>query len=309
MDSRLPRRALLAVLAITVAGLSACGARTPLVDPDYRAAVESWRARREAGLTAEDGWLSLVGLHWLEPGDTTFGSAPNAGIVLTADGVPPIAGTLTLDDDGTVTADCPVDSGVTIAGEAIGERVVRSDAGGVPDVFELGRLRFHLIQRSDRVGVRVKDPESPTRRAFTGLEYFPINPDLRVVAHLEPYDPVREIPIATVIGTEEIMLAPGRLVFAIDGEELSIDPLVADPTETDLFIIIRDLTSGTESYGAGRFLSASLEPDGTTVLDFNRAVNPPCAFSPYATCPLPPPQNALNIEVRAGEKKPTGTGR
>ncbi len=149
----------------------------------------------------------------------------------------------------------------------------------------------------------MRDLENPGRKHFSGIRNYRIDPKWRVEARFEPYDPPRRIPIANIIGTVDSMTCPGALVFTAGGREVRLDPVLEAPDATDLFIIFSDETSGSETYGAGRFLYAGLPKDGTTVLDFNKAYNPPCAFTEFATCPLPPAQNALPIAVRAGEKK------
>jgi len=165
----------------------------------------------------------------------------------------------------------------------------------------VGRLTFYVISRGDRLGVRVKDPEGPARTGFTGLEHFPVDPRFRVRARLEAYPEPREVEIPTAVGTEETMLAPGRLHFELGGRQLSLAPFVESAEDDRYFIVFSDATSGETTYGAGRFLSADAARDGATTLDFNRAYSPPCAFTPHATCPLPPSGNRLQVAVTAGE--------
>jgi len=289
------------LVAIAVLGL-ACGAPTsPPVDADYAAGIERFRAEREERLRSETGWLTVVGLYWLEPGDNSFGSGPGSRILLPEGRGPEIAGSFTL-ADGKVTVRAGADSGVTLEGEAITERELHTDVEGKPDVLELDDLTFYVIQRGDRYGIRVKDPRSEMLREFSGLESFPVDPDYRVEATLVPYDPPKEVQIATVVGTVQPMLTPGRVEFTLNGEKLSLEPMVGEPDDEEYFFIFRDGTSGKETYGAGRYLYTEAARDGRVVLDFNKAYNPPCAFTPYATCPLPPPQNRLPIRVEAGEK-------
>ena len=266
---------------------------------EYVRSIEAYRRDREQRLRAEDGWLTLVGLFWLEPGKTAFGSDRALPVVLPAG--PPKAGTLDL-AGGTVRLRAEPGVGLSVGGEKTADRVLADDAGGKPDVVELDRLRFHVIRRGDRFGVRVKDPEAPPRKQFTGLTYYPIDPTLRVVARFEPYEPPREVEVATVAGVVEKMLVPGRLTFELGGASRSLEPLVEKAGEKELFLIFRDVTSETETYPAGRYLYATLE-GSTAVVDFNRAYNPPCAFTPYATCPLPPRGNRLDVPIRGGEKR------
>lgn len=303
MTHRLPSVARRASLAALILIVSSCakGPRPP--DPAHIAEVEKWRADRLARLTADDGWLTLTGLYWLEPGDNLFGSAPDNTIVLPDPGLPPVAGRLVLTPDGTVTAIGEPPAEVEVNGEPLAEKVLASDASGAPDVVTAGRVRFHIIDRGGRLAARVKDPEAPARRAFAGIEHFPVDPTAKVTARLEPYDEPRRVAIPTVLGEDTSMLAPGRLSFELRGRELTLEPYRESPDDTSLFLIFRDTTSGDTTYGAGRFLYAEAPgPDGVTTLDFNLAYNPPCAFTPFATCPLPPPQNWLPVPVEAGEK-------
>jgi len=288
-------RAILVVVLV----FAACSSPTTDIDPAYRTEIEAVWAEREAKLTAEDGWLSLTGLYWLEPGSSAFGSN-NENPVWIPDGAA-IAGALVLGGDGAVTLKPSPEAGLTVNGQPATERILASDAAGAPDVVRSGRALFYLISRGDRIGVRVKDPESPSRREFHGLQRFPIDPAFRVTAALEPYDEPQEVAIPTVLGEPTTMLAPGLLRFELGGEALTLEPYVSSPDDTALFIVFRDATSGDTTYGAGRFLSAELESTGV-VLDFNLAVNPPCAFTPYATCPLPTPENTLFVAIEAGEK-------
>ena len=171
-------------------------------------------------------------------------------------------------------------------------------------------MTYTVIKRSDksgdRFGIRMKDPESEARKNFKGLEYFPPDPEFSVVATFEPYNPPKKIAITNVLGMTSEETSTGALAFTLKGQTYRIDPIL-EQGETDLFIIFKDATSGHETYGAARYVYAH-PPDasGKTVLDFNHAYNPPCAFTPYATCPLPPPQNRLPVRIEAGEKKYAG---
>lgn len=267
----------------------------------YRAEIERAWADRDARLMADDGWLTLVGLHWLEDGPNIVGAADDAAVRLPAG--PPLVGSLHLAEDKTVTLLPDPEGGLTVNSEPATARPLATDASGAADLMRSDRALFYLIQRGSRIGVRVKDPEAASRRDFTGLDRFPIDPAYRIAAVLEAYPTPREVAIPTVIGEPTAMLAPGLLRFEIDGEPLALEPFLSAPADRDLFIVFRDATSGGATYGAGRFLSTELTPGSDEViLDFNLAVNPPCAFSPYATCPLPPPENTLDVAVEAGEK-------
>ena len=281
--------------------LAACGDAPAPIDPAYTAEIEAAWAEREARLTAEDGWLTLTGLYWLEPGANIVGAAPDAHVHL-PDGAP-LVGSLHLGPDGVVTLLPAPDSDLTVNGETAVEQNIATDTTGAPDLMRTGRALFYLIGRGDRVGVRVKDPESPTRRDFHGLDRYPLNPAFRVMASFEPYPEPREVAIPTVIGEPSMMLAPGLLKFVIDGEAVSLEPYISSPGERAFFIVFRDATSGDTTYGAGRFLDAEIVEDtNNVVLDFNLATNPPCAFTPYATCPLPTPENTFYVAIEAGER-------
>jgi uncharacterized protein len=295
------RRRSLAALLLVVAGFGAACARRPRpVDADYRAVIESRRAERLRLLTTEDGWLTLVGLFWLEPGENRFGSAGDNRVVIASPGFPAHAGTFILAGDGSVRVRADTAAGLTCAGEPVVERALSSDSAGQPDVLECGRVRLYVIARAGRAAVRVKDLDSSIRTRFAGLEYFPVDPDLRVEARFEAFERPRMVSFPTAVGYEETDQAPGLLRFSLDGRELTLEPFAGDAG--GLFIVFRDATSGEETYGAGRFLDTEPPHDGKVVLDFNLAYNPPCAFTPYATCPLPSPRNCLPVAIRAGEK-------
>ncbi len=174
------------------------------------------------------------------------------------------------------------------------------DASGKPTLLELGSLNFHLIKRGDRLGVRIKDKQNPLRASFKGLDIYPIRPEWRIVARFEPYKD-KKIPIANILGLVEDNPSPGAVVFEWQGKTYRIDALKGSP-EGGLFLLFGDKTNGKETYGAGRFLDTDPPKDGKVVVDFNTAYNPPCAFTAFATCPLPPAQNKLAVAIEAGEK-------
>jgi len=291
----------LVILGSLVALSSSCTDAPPTVDPAYRAEIEAAWAERETRLTAEDGWLSLTGLFWLESGPNITGTAEDASVRL-PDGAE-LVGSLHLGDDGVVTLLPEFESGLTVNGEPASETELAADNSGTPDLLKSGRSLFYLIRRGERVGVRVKHPESATRREFTGLKHFPVNQGLRISATFEAYPEPKEVAIPTVIGEPSMMLAPGLLRFEIGGEPVSLEPYISTPGERTLFIVFRDATSGDTTYGAGRFLDAEIVEGSSQVdLDFNLATNPPCAFTPFATCPLPTPENTLFIPIEAGER-------
>jgi uncharacterized protein (DUF1684 family) len=291
------------IVLAAVCSILACAKTPPPVDPAYAAEVEEWRRERLERLTADDGWLTLTGLYWLQPGANLFGSDGDNAVVLPDASIPAVAGRLVLDAEGTVAAVVEPGAGVTINGQAFERAGLKTDAEGEPDVITVGRVVFYVIDRDGRLAARVKDPQAATRSSFTGIEYFPIDESYRVAARLEAYDHPREVAVATETGDDATFIAPGVLKFTVSGKELSLEPFLSGPENERYFLIFRDATSGETTYGAGRFLyTSAVDESGTTVLDFNLAYNPPCAFTPYATCPLAPPQNWLLFPIEAGEK-------
>ena len=269
----------------------------------YGKSVNDWHAAREVRLATEDGWLSLIGRDWLNPGENTLGSAPGSTVLLPEWAAPAKAGVFIL--EGTIVRFRPhAGSGLLLNGKPATEAILKSDADGTPDVFLAGRVKFYVIRRGNRFGVRLKDPENPARKTFQGVARYPVDPSWRVEADFIPYATPQTRMIPTVMGSTEPMSAPGLLRFRMGGRELTLEPMVEDLRHPELFLIFKDTTSARETYPAGRFLYADMPKNGKVVLDFNRAINPPCAFTLFATCPLPPKQNHLDIEVRAGEKDP-----
>ena len=267
----------------------------------YRSDVEKWRAARIAGLTSAEGWLTVVGLSWLKDGDNAVGSDPANAVVFPAGKSPRLLGHIRL-AGGKAHLDVAPGVAVTHDGKSVRSLDLVSDEKGEPTVLRHGTLAFHVIRRGDRLGVRVKDSASSARKSFRGIASYPVAPGWRVPARFEPYPAGKTIPIPNVLGNVTQEPSPGALVFSIGGRERRIDA-VEEEGEDEFFLIFGDSTNGITTYGAGRFLYAPRPgADGRTVVDFNKAYNPPCAFTPFATCPLPPPQNRLPIAVEAGEK-------
>lgn len=276
-------------------------------DVSYTNAISKWRAERIEEINGEDGWTTLVGLFWLNEGKNKFGGDPSNDIVLPHSSAPKFTGSLRL-DKGVVKLDAEPEAGITSDGKPATSLVLQSDGDGKPTVLKLGSLKLFVIKRGEKLGLRVKDKLHPARSNFAGLDYFPINRVLRLDAKFEPYDPPKIIPIANVLGLIDYMTSPGALMFEVNGKTYRLDP-VLERGSKQLFIIFSDKTTGKETYGAGRYLYADPPgADGNVVLDFNKAHNPSCAFTKFATCPLPPRQNRLAIRVEAGEKKYAGPG-
>jgi hypothetical protein len=297
-----------AAVAVLAAGmLAGCGTRADrtaggAADSAYVAAIESWHAERAASLREPDGWFSLAGLFWLVPGENPFGAAESNRLVFPEGKAPARAGSFVRQGDA-VTLRVRPGVPVTCGGRPVTRMALRADAdSGGPSGLALGPLRFHVIRRGGRVGVRLKDLESPERARFTGLEYYAVDPGWRLRARFEPYDPPKPVAITNVLGDVSESESPGAVVFERGGRTYRLDPILEEGSD-ELFLIFADSTNGRGTYGAGRFLYAKPPgPDGILELDFNRAYNPPCAFTPFATCPLPPPQNRLPLAIAAGEK-------
>ena len=283
--------------------LTACGRHAPQVDPvAYQKDIDDWKAGRLGRVTGPDGWTTLVGLYWFKPGVNRFGSAAGNDMPLKATGFPAEAGRF--DFDGKQLSFTAAKGVAVLSGGkpvTTIKMISDADAGTAdPTTLSIGSVSFYAIKRVDKMGVRVKDTNADARVHFKGLEYFPVDQDWRFEAKFEPYMPMKKIPIINILGMEEDMPSPGALLFEIDGKPYRLDTVLEDG-ETDYFVMFADATSGKQTYGAGRFMYVKPPVDGKTVLDFNKSYNPPCAFSPYATCPLPPPENRLPIVIEAGE--------
>ncbi|TBR39020.1 MULTISPECIES: DUF1684 domain-containing protein [Dyella] len=272
----------------------------------YQQEIQQWRDKRVANLTSPTGWLSLIGLEWLKEGDNRVGSAADNDIVLTAG--PAHLGAIHLDAHGAMHIVLADHAGATIDGKSVRESALVDDmhAGEAgPTLVAFGSASFFVIDREGRKGLRIKDTAAPTRKSFSGIDYFPVDAAWRIEAEWVPFDPPQTLEIGTVIGTIEKVDVPGKAVFHHDGHTFELLPYQEEPGG-ELFFVLADQTSGRETYGAARFLYAALPKDGKVILDFNKAYNPPCAFTPFATCPLAPPENRLDVAIRAGEKKYTG---
>ena len=287
--------ALVAALAVVAtAGLA-------FADEAYRAGVQAWRQERETRLKAEGGWLTLAGLFWLKEGPNPFGTDPAGDIVLPEASAPARAGVFEL-AGGQVTVTLLPGANGRMGGKPVsGAVAMRPDTSGSPDLLEMGTLTMNVIKRGDRYGIRLKDKNSAARKGFTGLRWFDIQEAYRVEARWVSHPQPKPVKVPNVLGQTESMPSPGYAEFTLGGKLVRLDGVLEDPHAEQLFFILRDQTSGKETYGAGRFLYADLPKAGKVVLDFNKAYNPPCAFTPYATCPLPPPQNWMPVRVEAGE--------
>jgi uncharacterized protein (DUF1684 family) len=279
---------------ILAAALLAAAPDTPA---QYRAAIDAYRRDRIAKeLTAPDGWLAVRGLFWLHDGANTAGSDPAAEIRLpprTAKRV----GVFTL-SNGQVTFAADPAATVTSSGKPV---TTMTFGRGAEATITTERVVITAIRRGDKVGLRMWDPESPNRTGFKGLKYFPLTPAYRFRAKYTAYDKLKSVPVPNVLGQIVQMESPGYVEFAIKGGTYRLEPVYETSKHEDLFFIFKDLTSRAETYEAGRFLHTPLPQDGFVDLDFNRAYNPPCAFTEFATCPLPVKENQLDVRIPAGE--------
>jgi uncharacterized protein (DUF1684 family) len=265
--------------------------------------IQTWRQHRIERLTAPTGWLSLVGLDWLKEGVNTLGSAKGSFILLPK--APAHLGTITL-MGGKATIVLDPGAGATIDGEKKSGGDLLDDTHEKPTTIAFGSVSFYLVQRGDKFGLRIKDSEAETRKHFAGIDNFDIDPSWRIEAKWEAYNPPHEIEEPNILGQVDKVVVPGAAVFQRAGKTYRVEPVIETPGDKELFLVFADKTSGKETYGAARFVYTSEPKDGKVVIDFNQAYNPPCAFTPYATCPLPTKQNRLDVRVTAGEKKYRG---
>jgi len=266
----------------------------------FSADTQKWREQHETEIKAEDGWLTVSGLFWLKEGTTTIGTGETSDIVLPARSAPVTVGSLEL-NNGVVSLRVSDGVVVQVNDKPVQEYVMTFETDKPPDQFKVGSLKLGVIKRGNRYGLRVRDKNSPARLHFKGLKWFPARENYRIIATFTAYDEPKEIIIMNVLGDELKLKTPGLLTFTLKGQKFELRPVIED--EKKLFIIFRDLTAAKTTYPAGRFLYADLPKDGKVVLDFNRAENPPCAFTEFATCPLPPRQNFMNTAINAGEMR------
>ena len=275
---------------------------------EYIAEVEQWHQKRIARLFEETGWLNLAGLYWLREGENKFGSAEDNDIIFPSG--PEHIGSLFLKDSVVtikvipgvevfqVMADQPLSEQ---NGNPVSEMVMKNDYSDSTTFLQTGSLRWNIIKRTKGLGVRLRDLNADLLKTFKGIERFPVNDDWRIQAKFEKYDPPKKILIPDIVGTIDEEDSPGAAVFTRDNQTYRMDAL--DAGGNRIWFIFADETSGKETYGAGRFLYTD-KPDsnGTVILDFNKAYNPPCVFTKFATCPLPPKDNYLKLRITAGEK-------
>jgi uncharacterized protein (DUF1684 family) len=322
MTKKLSRTMLLffAIAVVSGAGLAqmavprfggAGASRDASGEAGWQKEILAWRESHAAELQKPEGWLALAGLEWLEPGDNSFGSAKDNKIHL-PNSSPEHLGVLHLEGEA-ITLQAPsggFPAGFLIDGKPVKTQALHTDADHDKNNprLTIGTLNMYVIHRGDRFALRIKDAKSAALTGFHGLEWYPPNEAYRVTAHWTPYTPAKTFTIATLIGTSYPAQIPGSAEFSLHGKTYRLDPILEDPAVAKLFFVLRDTTSATRTYGACRFLYTGfpdhgLDKPGELVLDFNKLENPPCAYTPYATCPLPPPQNRLQIPLPVGEQR------
>lgn len=268
-------------------------------NPEYIKEIKNWHKKRIENLKKENGWLNLVGLYWLKEGENSFGSN-EANDLIFPKKAPAFIGKFFL-KDSIVRVEINENVDVFSDGKKIKSLELKNDKDGNPTILQHGSLRWYIIKRGNKYGVRLRDIESELVKNFKGIETFPINEDWKIEAKFEPYNPPKKIFVPNIIGMIEEESSPGSLVFTKDGKTFKLD--VLDEGDS-YFLIFADETSGKETYGGGRFLYIKKPaPNEKIYIDFNKAYNPPCVFTKYATCPLPPQQNYLKLRITAGEKK------
>lgn len=287
------------VLASGCSEFNAPANNTVQTSQDYVASVDKWHQEREAKLKSPDGWLTLAGLFWLQEGENSFGSAPNDNLTFPEGRIPGRAGVIQLKGD-TVTTSINAGVEVLLQGKPVHEALLYTpDMDTVPRLSH-GTLTWYVIKRGNRYGIRLRDLQNDALVHFKGIKRFPVRAEWRIKAHFVAHPTPKQIAITNIVGQTSMQDSPGTLIFTLNGQQYQLDALLEGE---ELFIIFADKTNGLETYGAGRYLYADKPgPDGSTVLDFNKASNPPCDFVSYATCPLPPRQNFLPIMIEAGEK-------
>ena len=279
--------------------MTALVALAGLAANNYQASIESWRKDREERLKSKDGWLTVAGLFWLKDGENRVGSDPASEIVLPPDRAPSRVGIFDF-QGGKTRFRIATGAHVTVNGKPVLTADLKPDTSGTPDLMQFGDFTMFVIKRGPRYAIRLRDLHSKMRDDFSGLHWYPPKEAYRVIAKWVPYDQPQKIAIPNVLGQTEYEQSPGYAVFQLMGHSYRLDPVLEGD---QLFFIFRDQTSSKTTYGAGRFLYADLAKEGKVVLDFNKAINPPCAFTPYATCPLPPKQNRLAVKIEAGEMR------
>lgn len=299
-DTQLSRATRVALIVAPCLVWGVAVALAAAVDPAYVSSVQKWRQNYEATVVrGDDGWLTVTALDWLHEGDNKFGSDPRGDIVLAGKGIPPHVGTFTM-QAGKVFVHAQPNVKLVLNGKPIETTELHADA---PDErLQLGDIALFLHASGSRLGIRVKDRDSKARREFTGLHWFPIDPSYRTTAKFVPYPTPRNTPTQNIVGDFDNYAMIGQLEFALKGAAYKLEVSEYTPGAGTLFVVFRDLTSGHQTDSAARFIVTAPPKNGVVDLDFNKAFNPPCAYTAYATCPLPSPGNRMRVAILAGEK-------
>lgn len=287
-------------VGVGTGGTGTGGAGMAIGVDEHRREVEEWYRKRVERLKGESGWLSLVGLFPLPEGRHRFGSAEDNECVFPKS-APAHAGTIVV-ENGAARLEAEPGAGLTSNGAPVEKIALQTDEGGAdPTEITVGSIKFYVIDRPGSLYLRVKDAENPLRKEFTGISRYRISRDWRVAARLNRYDPPKKLTVPNVVGFDEVVECPGILTFNVGGEEYRLEPMSED--EEEMWIVFGDATNGENTYGGGRFVYIPApDAEGNTYIDFNKSYNPPCVFTPYATCPLPIRENVLPFRVESGEK-------
>ena len=269
-----------------------------VTDTAWRADDEQYRRDLETKLTSDTGWLTIAGLAFLTKPETTVGSDSSNDVVLPGM-TPPRLGTFVLSDGHVSVRLTPGLKVALLDGRSFTGGAITSDGQGPPDRLVLGDVQVWVHESGDRRALRIRDKNSALRKTFTGMKWYPVSDAYRVEATFVPYEKPKQFEVPNLLGDIDRMTAPGQVTFSLNGQEHRMTPY---NDGDDLMFVFRDATAGETTYPAARFLYTPVPKDGKLVLDFNRAENPPCAFNPFATCPLPPKENQLAVRVEAGEQ-------
>lgn len=283
-------------MTVTAAGVGLLLALGAQASTMYERRLEEWRRQRTVEVAGPEGWATVVALHWLRPGVTRIGRGEGVEVRLPPS-APSLVGLVRV-EGRSVTFDAAPGIAVTSQGARVTSIVMRPDE----TKLEAGSRTLVVIERAGKLALRVRDRESPARKRFAGIDAFPVAQRFRLKARFVPFDPPRTATVVNVIGDPVDFVSPGQIVFTLDGVEHRLDALYETPEKKDLWVIFRDRTSGTATYPAGRYMHVPLPVGGVVDLDFNFAYNPPCAFTEFATCPIPPRQNWLKMAIEAGER-------
>jgi uncharacterized protein (DUF1684 family) len=265
----------------------------------YIEEINQWRRERDASIRRENNWLALAGLCWLEPGENLVGSGDDVEVYLPARLNIPVIGKITLTDQ-TATFDVNDDVDLLIDGEPLKKTALIPDISGSPTVMTIDRVKMVLVQRGERFGIRVWDNARPERETHPPREWFSIEESFRVAAKYTPYEPPKKVTILNAVGIPSEEEMDGFVIFSFGGQECQLD--VFQLEDGSLYALFKDASSGSETYPTGRYLVSEIVAGNDVLIDFNKTYNPPCAFTPYATCPVPPNNNHLSVAVQAGEK-------